>query len=169
MTSGGKKKMVVAKSTSLLSKKCSFSTNTTRSQKAVWKLSRLCGPAPLFLTHLIPSVSDGFQAWMDLCTLEHQAPVMWFSEWHWGRHAQEKGKLPGDQDTVITGVTWTVDSNSQDFFLQSAPRKPLQACRTKGFSSLIRTFPTLGPEARLAKRPWDACRRWTGSYGQASA
>ena len=76
MTSGGKKKkVIVAKSTSLLSKTYYFSINTMGSQKATWKQSQLHSPAPLLLTHLIPCVSDGFQAWMDLCMLEHQATV----------------------------------------------------------------------------------------------
>lgn len=117
------------------------------------------GPTPLCLTRLIPCISDEFQTWMGLHTLEHQATVTWFSEWHWGRHTQEMGNHLGTRNPVTTGVTGTVDSNRQDFFLQSAPRKPLQAQRAEWFSSSINTFSTLGPEVGLAKRLWEAWRR----------
>lgn len=59
---------------------------------------------------------------------------------------QRWGKRLGTRNSVTTGVTGTVDSNSQACFLQSAPRKPLPAWRAEGFSSLINMFSALRPE-----------------------
>ena len=126
------------------------------------------GLAPLCLTHLIPCISDGFQARTDLCTVE------WWSsspQWLCFRSDAEagtpwRGETTPDQDPITTGVTGTVDSNNQDFLLQSAPRKPLQAWRAEWFSSLINTFSTLGPEAGLAQIHWEAWRRRLSAMGK---
>lgn len=73
-----KKKKDWVGSTSLLFKTIFFPSNMARSQKLRGTCPSPQSPGPLCLTHLIPYVSDGFQAWMDLCALELQAPVMGF-------------------------------------------------------------------------------------------